>query len=82
VHHDTVTRDWTVLIDSGTPVGAQVAWPPCTTSGWFIDVTRCEPVVHDAVAHGPPALGGNEQPLIVYGVGSSTTALPPTVTRW
>jgi hypothetical protein len=54
---------------NGVPVGAQIAWLLCTTSGWPLDKTRVVPVSHCALTHGPFAAvgGGSVQPAIMYG---------------
>ena len=52
------------MIRSGVPVGAQVAWLSCSSTGWPIEVTRAAAVVHCAVAHGgaPATWPGSVQP--------------------
>ncbi|MFM9595533.1 hypothetical protein ACKI1J_24750 [Streptomyces scabiei] len=79
--HDSFTLGWTPTAASGVPVGAQVALPPWMASGCPIEVTRTLPVVHVALAHGPPETGGNGQPDTVHGVGSAIAAAPAMRTR-
>jgi hypothetical protein len=74
VAHIALTRVWVTAMINGVPVGAQIAWLLCTTSGSPLDVTRVVPVIHCPLTHGPLAMGcdGSEQPTTTYGVLSST----------
>jgi hypothetical protein len=62
------------IITSGVPVGAQIAWLLCTTSGCPFESTRVVPVTHCAVTHGPLAAGGggNAHPATAYGAVINT----------
>jgi hypothetical protein len=64
-----LTRVWVTAMINGVPLGAQIAWLLCTTSGWPFDVTRVVPLSHWAVTHGPFAAGGggSVQPATTYG---------------
>jgi hypothetical protein len=66
IFYIAVARIWVTVITSGVPVGVQIAWLLCTTSGWPFDKTRVEPVggTHVAFTQGPLAAigGGNVQP--------------------
>jgi len=53
-----VTRVCVAKINSGVPVGAQIAWLLNTTSGCPFDSTRVDPTIHCAVRQGPLAAGG------------------------
>jgi len=57
--HVPVTRVCVATINSGVPVGTQMAWLSRRRRGCPLEVTRVAAVVHCAVTHGPlPALGG------------------------
>jgi len=78
-----VTRVCVITISSGIPVGAQMAWLLCTTSGCPLDNTRVVPVTHTAVTQGPLAAGGggSAHPATTYGAVISTVGWPLTDTR-
>jgi hypothetical protein len=78
-----LTRVWVMAIINGVPVGAQIAWLLCTTSGWPLDMTRVVPINHCAVTHGPFAVGGGGKvhPATTYGAVVNTVGWPLTVTR-
>src|SRR5258706_7612237 len=70
-------------IISGVPLGAQIAWLLCTSSGCPFESTRVVPASHWAVTHGPLAAGGGgrAQPATTYGGASVTVGWPLTSTR-
>jgi hypothetical protein len=53
-----VARVCVTVINSGVPLGAQIAWLLSTTNGCPLEKTRVEPTNHCAVTHGPFAAGG------------------------
>lgn len=61
-----VARICVTAMISGVPVGVQIAWLLCTTSGWPFDNTLTDPLggIQVAFTHGPLATagGGNAQP--------------------
>jgi hypothetical protein len=67
----------------GVPVGAQIAWLSCSSSGIPLLLTRIDPTINWAVTHGPlPAIGGGKaQPATTQGATCSTVGCPITVTR-
>jgi hypothetical protein len=69
-----VTRAWQATINSGVPVGAQIAWLSWHNSGCPFDVTRVAELTNCAVTHGPfaPGGGGSAQPATIHGPDSAT----------
>jgi hypothetical protein len=61
------TRVWVTIMFRGVPVGAQIAWLSCKSTGWPMTFTRIEAVSHWAVTQGPLATegGGSVQPATV-----------------
>jgi hypothetical protein len=78
-----VARVWVATMIRGVPVGVQIAWLLCTTSGWPFDMTRVVPVSHCAETQGPlPAVGGGKvQPATTNGAVVRTVGWPLTLTR-
>jgi hypothetical protein len=78
-----LTRGCVTMINSGVPVGAQIAWLLCTSNGCPLESTRVVPLNHCAVTQGPLAAGGggNAQPATTYGAVINTVGCPLTVTR-
>src|SRR6266446_3299269 len=78
-----VARVCVTVINSGVPLGAQIAWLLSTTNGCPLEVTRVEPTNHCAVTHGPFAAGGGGRAhtATAYGAAIVTVASPRTVTR-
>jgi hypothetical protein len=63
-----ITRAWTTVGISGVPVGMQMDWLSCNSTGCPPAITRVAEVTNCAVTHGPlPALGGGiAQPATLY----------------
>ena len=83
--HFAMTRIWVRLTITGVPVGVQMAWLLCTSTGMPIDVTRSDAVKgsHSATTQGPLAIGGggNAQPATVHGAPAVIIGMPITNTR-
>lgn len=75
-----VTRNCADIGISGVPVGAQIAWPLCTSKGCPLERTLVVPVIHCAVTHGPLAAGGSAHPATTYGADRITVGCPLTST--
>lgn len=77
------TRVCVARTSNGVPVGAQMAWPAWTSTGWPATSTRVAALTHVAVTHGPLAIdgGGSVHPATTHGAGNVVTGCPLTVTR-
>ena len=72
------------MINSGVPVGTQVAWLSSSNNGWPFEVSRVAAVVHCAVTQGgwvPDDSAGSVQPATIYDAATVTVGMPITFTR-
>ncbi|MGD2157013.1 MAG: hypothetical protein PVG32_09090 [Anaerolineales bacterium] len=66
MHHCPLTRICVTRIFNGVPLGVQIAWLSCSSTGWPLALTRVAAVTHVAVTQGVGA------PPVTYGQPATT----------